>query len=401
MNILYLTQFFDPEPTFIRKNFVKELISYGNNNVEVLTGYPNYPGGKIYNGYKNRWRQTEWLDGLRIIRVPIYPSHDCSGFRRAMNYISFGLSTSILGLFNLKPDIVLADGIPISDLTLTLFKWFRGSKIVIHVQDLWPETVAESGMMQSKTLMKLLTWRCRSFYQKADGIIVSSPGFKENLITRGVKPERVEVVYNWCDEQSIRPPQFQEKIREESFTILYAGNMGIMQSLETVINAALHLKDMNQNIRFRLIGYGVRVNELKKRLTELKLNNVEIVPPVSINEISLEYDKANALLIHLKDTKLFEITIPSKTQAYLYIGKPILCGVRGDAAALVEQARAGICFEPENVESLVNAAIKMSELPYEQLAEMGQNGHKYYMEHLCFRKSVNKINDFLKKIMKN
>jgi glycosyltransferase involved in cell wall biosynthesis len=104
-------------------------------------------------------------------------------------------------------------------------------------------------------------------------------------------------------------------------------------------------------------------------------------------------------LIHLKVTKFFEITIPSKTQAYLYAGKPILCGVRGDAATLVEQAKAGICFEPENVESLVNAAIKMSEMPYEQLVEMGQNGHKYYMEQLCFKKGIEKIDVFFKKVI--
>jgi glycosyltransferase involved in cell wall biosynthesis len=399
MNILYLTQFFDPEPIFSGIDFVKELVSY-DHHVDVLTGYPNYPEGKIYNGYKNNWRQTEWQDGIRIVRVPIYPSHDRSGLKRAMNYISFGLSTSILGLFSLKPDIVLADGFPALDLTLTLFRWLRRSKIVIRILDLWPESVVESGMMQNKILMNLLSWRCQAFYRKADGIIVVSPGVKKNLITKGFKPEHIEVVHNWCNEKSMRPAQSQKNTRGKPFTILYAGNIGIGQSLETVVEVASYLQDRGRNIHFRLIGYGVEVDELKNRILELKLNNIEIIPSVPINEISLEYDKADVLLIHLKDVKLFEITIPSKAQAYLYTGKPILCGVRGDAAALVEQARAGLCFEPENVESLVNAAIKMSEMPHEQLVEMGQNGHKYYMEQLCFKKGVNKINTFFKKVTK-
>jgi glycosyltransferase involved in cell wall biosynthesis len=398
MNILYLTQFFDPEPTFIGLDFVKELISYGH-HVDVLTGYPNYPEGKIYNGYKNHWRQTEWQDGIRIVRVPIYPSHDRSGLKRAMNYASFGLSTSILGLFSLKPDIVFAHGIPVSDLTLTLFRWFKRSKIVIQVQDLWPETVTESGMIQSKVLIRFLSWKCRDFYRKVDGIITISPGFKKNLITKGVKPEHIEVVYNWCNEKSMRPAQFQKRVPEKPFTILYAGNIGIMQSLETVINAALYLKDQKQNIHFRLIGHGIKVNELKNRVAELKLNNIEFAHPVPLNEISLEYDKADTLFTHFRKIGEQGDPIPSKIQAYLYVGKPILCGVRGSASSLVEQAHAGICFEPENAESLAKAAIKMSEMPHEELVKMGQNGHEYYMNYLCFEKAVNKIDTFLKKIV--
>ncbi|MDR1925582.1 MAG: glycosyltransferase family 4 protein [Planctomycetaceae bacterium] len=398
MNILYLTQFFDPEPTFIKLNFVKELITH-DHHVDVLTGYPNYPNGKTYDGYKNVRRKTEWQDGIRIVRVPVYPSHDHSGLKRIINYGSFGLSTSVLGLFGLKPDIVFALGIPTVDFTLSLFRWFRRSKIVIQVQDLWPESVTESGMMRNKILEKILSWQCQAFYRKANGIVVISEGFKENLIARGIKPEAIEIVHNWCDEQSMRPAQFREKLPEEPFTILFAGNIGILQSLETVLEATLYLQNQNKNIRFRLIGHGVKVSELKNRAAELKLTNIEFIPPVPIDEISLEYDKVDALLIHLKDIKLFEITVPSKTQAYLYAGKPILCGVRGDTATLIEQARAGFCFEPENAESLANTAIKMSEMTHEQLAEMGQNGHEYYMKHLCFKKGVDKIDTFLRKVI--
>jgi glycosyltransferase involved in cell wall biosynthesis len=399
MNILYLTQFFDPEPTFIGMDFVKELISY-ENHVEVLTGYPNYPEGKIYNGYRLHLRQVEYRDDVKVVRVPLFPSHNRSAIQRIFNYVSFGFSAATIGQFYFKkPDVVFCYNLPTLGLAASLFRLFRRSKVVVTVQDLWPESVMESGMFRNKFLNKILLRKCNRFYKKMDGLIVLSHGFKENLIARGIKSERIEVTHNWCNEKLIRLAQSQKKIEEKPFTILFAGNMGIGQALETIIEAALCLKNQNKNICFRLIGSGVKANELKNRTTELQLNNIEFIPPIPMSEISLEYDKADALLIHLKDTKLFEITIPSKTQAYLYTGKPILCGVRGDAATLVEQAHAGICFEPENVASLVSAAIKMSEMPYEQLVKMGQNGHKYYMEHLCFKKSVEKIDTFFRKVI--
>jgi glycosyltransferase involved in cell wall biosynthesis len=394
MNILYLTQFFDPEPSIIGLNFVKELISYGH-CVEVLTGYPNYPDGKIYNGYRLRLRQVEYMDDVKVVRVPLFPSHNRSAIQRIFNYVSFGFSAATIGQFYFKkPDIVFCYNLPTLGWASSLFRLFRRSKIIVTIQDLWPESVVESGMFGNKFLSKILAWKCNRFYKKMDGLLVLSHGFKKNLIARGIKSERIEVIYNWCNENLIRLAQSQKKIQEKAFTILFAGNMGIGQALETVIEAALCLQ--NKNIHFKLIGSGVKVNELKNHAAKLNLSNVEFLPSIPMSEIATEYDKADALLIHLKNTKLFEITVPSKTQAYLYTGKPILCGVRGDAAALVEQAHAGICFEPENVESLVNAAIKMSEMPHEQLVQMGQNGHKYYMEHLCFKKSVEKIDTFFR-----
>ncbi|MDR2117878.1 MAG: glycosyltransferase family 4 protein, partial [Planctomycetaceae bacterium] len=311
MNILYLTQFFDPEPTFIGINFVKELISYGH-HVDVLTGYPNYPEGKIYNGYRLRLRQVEYMDGVKIVRIPLFPSHNRSAIQRILNYTSFGFSAATIGQFcNKKHDIIFCYNLPTLGWASSLFRLFRRSKIVVTVQDLWPESVMESGMLKNNFLNKILTRQCNKFYKKMDGLMVLSSGFKENLIKRGVKSERIEVIHNWCNEKSMRIAQVQKRTQEQAFTILFAGNMGIGQALETVIEAALRLKNQNKNIRFRLIGPGVKVNELKNRATELKLNNIEFMPPIPMNEISSEYDKSDALLIHLKDTKLFEITIPS------------------------------------------------------------------------------------------
>lgn len=379
-------------------DFMRALRLRGH-EIEVLTGFPNYPGGKIYPGYKIRCRQVEIMDGIKVVRVPLYPSHDRSGIKRIMTYASFGISAATIGQFGLKkPDLVYAHAIPTSHLALSFFRWFRNSKIVLHVQDLWPDSVMQSGMMKKGLMLKMLAAQCNAFYRKADGLVVISPGFKKKIVSRGVQEKNIEVVYNWCDEKSMLPVNPAVRGSNDPFLILYAGNMGIMQALGTVLDAAQILQSKGNNIRFRLIGPGVEAEHLRSRAESMCLNNVEFLPPVPQNEITAHYENADALLIHLKDIDLFKITVPSKTQAYLHSGRPILCGVGGDASSIVEQAGAGLCFQPENAEQLAEAALRMSEMPREELERMGRSGQEFYREHLCFDKAVDKIDAFLRKV---
>jgi len=400
MNILLLTQFFDPEGTMIGLNFAKAMQMRGH-HVEVLTGFPNYPGGKVYPGYRIRFRQTESMDGIKVVRVPLFPSHDRSGLKRMVNYVSFSLSAATIGQFGLsKPDIVFGYNLPTLGLPASLFRFFRGSKIIFSIQDLWPESVTESGMMKSGFLNRILAWQCRRFYRKVDALTVLSPGFRKNLISKGVLEDKVEIVYNWCNEKEMTLVD-HSKLRDanQPFTVLFAGNMGKAQALDSVLDAALVLRQQERNIRFRFIGKGVEVERLKQYQEKLHLKNVEFGAAVPLTQVHWEFEKADVLLVHLQDQKLFEITIPSKIQAYLYAGKPILCGVRGDASKMVEDSGAGVCFEPENAKSLAEAVVRMSELPADRLAEMGRKGREYYMSHLCFDMAVDKIDALFRRVV--
>jgi len=165
-----------------------------------------------------------------------------------------------------------------------------------------------------------------------------------------------------------------------------------------VIDAARLLKDRN-DIVFRFVGHGTEVERLKVRIDELKLSNVVFASAVPLNRMKYEFEKADALLVHLMKRELFEITIPSKIQAYLYGGKPILCGVSGNAADLVLRANAGITFEPENPQSLVDGVMQMTRLKLDELQQMGQNGHDFYMKNLQFETAMNKMNDFFFQVM--
>lgn len=394
MRILMLTQYFHPEPMFKGLPLAKAFRDRGH-EVEVLTGFPNYPGGKLYDGYRLRGWQRETIDGLSVIRLPLYPSHNRSAVRRIANYLSFGLTAATIGpwLIN-KPDVIYIYNLITLGLSSRLIRRRTGCGVVVDVQDLWPESVASSGMMRSKFASNTLTRWCQREYQSADRLIVLSPGFKKNLVARGVPANKIDVIYNWCDETAISIPEPDEATRRDlgfagKFNIVFAGTMGVAQALDVVIDCARLLSDSCPNVQFTLVGGGIDVERLKAKA--VSLSNVQFLPAVPQREIGRVFAHADALLVHLKDDPIFQITVPSKIQAYMYAGKPILCGVKGDAATLVSEAGAGLAFQPQNAQSLADAIRKLCGMSPTELDELGGAGKKYYQDHLAFAAGVTQI----------
>lgn len=393
MKILFLTQWFQPEPFFKGLPFVKALRDKGH-DVEVLTGFPNYPGGKVYSGYKVRIYKREKMENMTVHRVLLYPSHDKSAFRRILNYLSFSLSSFLLAPWIIKkPDIIYVYNLVTLGPTAFLLRLIYGSKFIIDVQDLWPESVVNSKMLGNKTLLNLLNLICSWIYRKADRLTVLSPGFKQALAVRGVSPDKIDVVYNWCEEYSIneicygQPP---EKLMRDAgkFVILFAGTMGLVQGLDTVLDCAMLCRDVLPEVRFMLVGGGVDRHRLQKRSIEMGLQNVVFLPWRPIDEMGELYADADALLIHLKDDPLFRITIPSKTQSCLYAGKPIVMAMCGDAAELVLKAGGGIVCKPDDPKEMMNAIKTMYEMPEIVRQKIGEAGHRYYMNQLSFNRGV-------------
>lgn len=387
MRILMLSQWFQPEPTFKGLPFARALTRLGH-EVQVLTGFPNYPGGKLYDGYKIRLLQRETMDGISVVRVPLYPSHDSSGFRRAANYASFALSASLIGPWAVKPaDVAYVFHPPVTvGLPAIWLRLLRNIPFVYDIQDLWPDTLAATGMMNSKRVLAMADRWCRFVYKRADRIAVLSPGFKEALCKRGVPEEKIEVIYNWCDDD-IATQARDEGLSGElglsgKFNVVFAGTMGKAQALDAVLDAAAMVRERAPEMRFVFVGGGVDVNRLKGKAEAAKLSNVRFLPRMSVSEIKPVLARADVLLVHLRDTPLFRITIPSKTQAYLAVGRPILMAVPGDAADLVNTASAGVCCAPENARAIAEAALKLYNMPREQLEGMGQRGREFYNREL-------------------
>jgi lipopolysaccharide/colanic/teichoic acid biosynthesis glycosyltransferase/glycosyltransferase involved in cell wall biosynthesis len=401
MKILLLTQWFEPEPTFKGLFFAQELAGRGH-EVEVLTGFPNYPGGKLYPGYRIRPWLREETGGIRVLRVALYPSHSNSGVCRALNYISFALSAAVIGTALItKPDVVYVYHPPITvGFAAAVISFFRNTPFVYDIQDLWPDTVAASGMMSNPITLTLLSKLCKVVYRRARHITVLSLGFKEQLVRRGVPPDKIDVIYNWCDETALKLKggPVTRLCSADRFCILFAGTMGHVQGLDSVLHAAQICQTAVPAAEFLFMGGGVDRDRLQSMALEMHLDNVRFLPRQPMHCMGAILAGADALLVHLKDDPLFRITIPSKTQAYLAAGKPILMAVRGEATSLITSSGAGIMCQPRDPGSIAAAVKELAEAGKNRLAEMGRNGAAFYERELSVSVGVGKFERIFKAV---
>lgn len=394
MKILIVTQWFDPEPTFKGLLFAKKLVENGH-QVEVITGFPNYPGGKVYDGYKVKAYQKELIDGVVLHRVPLYPSHDGSAFRRILNYVSFAASSLLCGLFKVsKPDVIYSYHPPLTTSLSALFiGMFRRVPFITDIQDLWPDTLAATGMLTNPKALSIVEKVCQFVYHRAAKIVVLSPGFKARLVAKGISDSKIELIYNWCDESALmnsRATQLSLPANDK-LNIVFAGNLGFAQGLPAIVEAAHLLCQRNVSANLVLIGDGVAKAAAQQQVAELQLGNVYFLPRVPMQEVGTLLKAADALLVHLTDDELFSITIPSRTQAYLAVGKPIIMGVDGDAAQLIKAAQAGVSCKANSAESLANAVEQMVTLNADERQQMAKNAHDFYHKHLSLAHGVKKF----------
>jgi glycosyltransferase involved in cell wall biosynthesis len=405
VKILFLTQFFDPEPTFKGLYFAKALMKRGH-KVVVLTGFPNYPGGKIYPGYNIKAYKIEKREGIKIIRVALYPSHDKSSLKRAANYLSFMASSIFFGvLLSGRPNVIYCYHPPAtSGIAAAILSKIKGVPFVYDIQDLWPDSVAITGMLKNNFFLNIIKIVCEAIYKSASHITVLSPGFRNELMKRGVPSKKISVIYNWCEEASlIGQKSLNSKLiikqMDGKFNITFAGNMGIAQSLDTVLEAAEYLQKDFSKIQFNFIGGGIDKSRLQKIASDRSLKNVvffQRLDPVEIGPV-LEY--SDVLLVHLKRNPLFRITIPSKIQAYLCVGKPILAALEGDAANLVLEAEAGIVCSPENPRELAKSAVRFYEMAENERLKMGKNSQRFYYNELSIIKAIQKFEEVFTEVV--
>lgn len=403
MRILLLTQWFEPEPTFKGLVFAKELVRLGY-EVQVVTGFPNYPGGKIYPGYKIRWLQHEVIDGVRITRVPLYPSHDRSALKRIATYLSFAVTAGFYCLFRLpKVDVVHAYHPPLTiGIVASLMKLLRKIPVVYDIHDLWPDTLESTGMISNKKILSIVNYFANWIYRHMDRITINTPGYLRRLVERGVPAKKMNVIYSWCDEKAlecVKNPDLSQFPSKDKFRILFAGTMGKAQALDAVLDAANQIKNSDPRICFVFVGGGIALDHLKATARNRDLHNVIFLPKLPMNQIGGLLQEADALLVHLKKDSLFEISIPSKTQAYMAMGKPILMAVQGDAADLVKEAKCAVEAMSEDADSIANAAKKLASFSDEELAEMGYRAKAYYNDHLALKIGVARFAEIFNEVI--
>lgn len=394
MKILLLTQWFEPEPTFKGLLFAQALRDEGH-EVEVLTGFPNYPGGKVYDGYKINFYQKEVMDGITIHRAPLYPSHDGSAAKRILNYMSFAASTSLVGLIKTRNiDVIYSYHPPLTtSFSACLLGLCKRVPFVVDVQDLWPDTLSATGMISNRKVLNLVGKVCDFVYKRASKVVVLSPGFKKRIVSRGVPAKKVEVIYNWCNEPALSNfEQTEVKLPDNgNLNLLFAGNLGFAQGLPSIIQAANILQSKNVGVNIVLLGDGVAKQSAVESAEEMNLSNVHFLPRVSMQQVGSLLSEADMLLVHLNKNELFEITVPSRTQANMAMGKPIVMGVAGDASDLITKAGAGVTCQPDNPESLAGAVMHVCSLTELERLSLGKAGKEYYEQHLSLKQGVNKF----------
>jgi glycosyltransferase involved in cell wall biosynthesis len=392
MKILILTQWYPPEPGLLMQELAQTLMTHGH-QVTVLTGFPNFPSGQLYPGYRIKLLQKETISGVPVVRVPLYPEHSRSGIKRAINYLSFALFAAALGGCAVsKPDVMfvyhppLTIGIP----AYALSRLWR-IPFVYQVQDMWPETLSATGMLNNTAVLGIIGRFAKWVYERAAAICVISPGFHANLIEKGVPADKIHVISNWVDPEAYYVAEPDPDLAEElglskRFNVMFAGIIGAAQGIEVVLEAARLLREL-KDVQFVLVGDGIALSGLKKMANDQGLNNVLFLGRYPQDRMPSLYALADALLVHLKNDPLFRITIPHKTLTYLASGKTILAAVAGDTANVVTQAIAGITCAPGDPAALADAVRKLYHLDRAELQRMGRNGRQtaqnlYSREHL-------------------
>lgn len=401
MRIVYVSQWFEPEPNNSKTEaFLKGLIAEGV-RLTVLTGFPNYPGGKLYKGYRIRPFQRETLMSFDVHRVPLYPSHNRSSLGRIANYLSFFVSSLVYGLVNgRKFDLAYVYHPPITvGLGAALWGWLWRVPFVIEIQDLWPDSVAASDMAGVKILSSLLNGVCNFVYKRAGRVVVQCPGMKQKLTERGVPVDKVEVVYNWTDEQAFDAhSDFSLPFLDEpdAFKLVYAGNFGRAQNCETLIRAVALASDKIPSLKLLMIGDGLEEHNLRAVAAGLGAANICFHPRVARSAMAAIYPRADALVCTLTRQELFASVIPTKTQAYMAAARPVLMAVNGDAARLIVEAGAGIAVPPEDPGALADAIVRIARMPRERRSAMGRAGRDYYDAHLSLARGMAKTLDVIR-----
>lgn len=398
MKILIVSQYYPPENATLAST-IAEGLAEGGHSVRVLTGFPNYPDGVIFEGHKQKWRQREQINGIDVLRVPLYPDHSMNAVARAANYASFAISASTARAFAKDVDVIYVYA---TQMTPALGPWlwriFGGAPYVLHVQDLWPDSVVGSslvsGSRSSRVIEAALSPWLTTVYRNAAGIIGIAPTMVETLVSRGAPEDRISLIYNWADEFDTEPPAPQTT-GDGTTNIVFAGNVGDMQDLETVVRAAHLVQDTA--IRVTIIGDGVALDRIKGLAEELDVQNVVFQGRVPVEEMPAIWAEADFALVTLRDLPLFRGTIPSKFQAALANGVPVITNVPGDLRGLVEDLNIGYTAEVEDPASLSECFVRASELDDAAYEELRTRTARTYLEHFSCSAAIAAIEAELEK----
>ncbi len=399
MKVLIVCQYYPPEP--FRVGDLAQGLQEQGFEVTVLTGFPNYPHGKLYSGYPLRFFRRDVHQGVVIWRVPLFPNTSFDKLQRVLNYVSFFLSASLIGPFLVgsKYDAILTFQLsPISmGIPSVVIRALSGFRIPIYhwIQDIWPESLAASGLQVSPQITKAIRRLAGFLYHHSAKVLIQSQGFESRILEYGVAKDRIEYVPNWAEDLYQPIESNSEFAQKESmsggFQVVFAGNTGAAQGLETIIDTARLLQNY-ADIQFVIIGDGANFQQLKDYAKGV--SNIIFKGRKPLESMPMYFSIADVLLVHLRRDPLFALTIPSKIQSYLACGRVIVAGLEGSGKDVVDSS-GGITCEPENPEAMRDAIVHVYKMSINERQAIGQKAITYYKAHFSRSRILGQLKQIL------
>lgn len=393
MEILVVSQYYWPEP-FPLNDICEHLVQRGH-MVHVVTGVPNYPMGTIYQDYRRGKRRKETHNGVEISRTFTIGRRN-NIFFRLLNYYSYAISSSIY-TYNMSRDF---DVVYINQSSPVMMAYAayayarkRRKRVILYCMDLWPASLAAGGINEKSLIYKYYGWISKRLYRKADRILISSKQFEVYLSEKfGISKEKMVYHPQYADDQFSLASRMNKE--DPSFIdLVFAGNTGIAQNLNTLIEAAVLLREHKQ-IRWHIVGDGSELGKLKSMAAELNAHNVIFHGRRPMNEMPEYYGFADAMIVTLTDDPFISMTLPHKVQTYMAAGKPVIAAANGEIASVIQDAQCGYCAKAQDSEGLAQAVLRFMADPNKKM--LGENARRYYEQHFDKKQFMDRLEKELK-----
>ena len=369
MRILFFSHYFPPEgnaPALRTFDHCTRWAAAGH-EVTVVTCAPNHPDGRLYPSYRNRLRQVEDVKGVRVVRVATFLAANKDKWRRIANYLSYLVTAVLAGLFERRPDVVIATSPQFfCGWAGVLVGRLRRRPFLLEVRDLWPESILAVRAMRFRVGLRPIEVLERWMYRAARHIVTVGDGYRERLIERGVDPSRISVIMNGVDSERFFAQEPDRVLARQfgvsgRFVVTYCGTIGLAHGLEVVLRAgALLIEHGRRDVVFLLVGGGARLEALRGAAAREGLDNVIFAGHLDTGAIPGILSLTDACLVHLRASPTFTTVMPSKIFEAAAMARPVILGVRGFAREFVQEAGCGVCIEPENEHDLVDAILRLS-----------------------------------------
>ena len=398
MKILVVSQYFWPED--FRINDICKGLKEEGHEVTVLTGLPNYPFGKVYDGYSFFNRGPKEYEGIKIKRCAMIPRGKDNAVMLALNYISFMINAAIkvIPLLFEKYDRVFVFQVsPItSAIPAIIYSKVKKVSSYIYIQDLWPETFYSIININNSSLRKVFKKMCNKIYDAFDNLLIASRGYEEILLSEGISKEKLHYLPQWA-EDFYSNSDIKNERKDNKFTLTFAGNIGKAQSVDTIIKAANLAKD-NKDIIWQIIGDGSEFENVKKLADEFGLTDtIRFIGRKPSAEMPKYFSESQGLIVTLRDEEILRVTLPAKVQSYMAAGKPILAAISGEGKKVIEESKGGLVVEAEDYQGLYKNVIKLYNMNIEKRNELGEFGKQYFNSKFTRTKLLQDLKNIITK----